>query len=150
MTIHGDLYYEGKEFETRLKEKKPGDLSEELRTALGMPIGPNCHKIPPPWLIAQQRLVHTKHTCDCLKENIHLIFFGALICVFYRYGPPPSYPNLKIPGLNAPIPESTAFGYHAGGWGKPPVDEKGKPLYGDVFGTTSTDGEVSAFHFCFF
>jgi len=22
-----------------------------------------------------------------------------------RYGPPPSYPNLKIPGLNAPIPE---------------------------------------------
>lgn len=55
MTIHGDLYYEGKEFETRLKEKKPGDLSEELRTALGMPIGPNCHKIPPPWLIAQQR-----------------------------------------------------------------------------------------------
>lgn len=113
MTIHGDLYYEGKEFETRLKEKKPGDLSEELRTALGMPIGPNCHKIPPPWLIAQQ-----------------------------RYGPPPSYPNLKIPGLNAPIPEACAFGYHAGGWGKPPVDEKGKPLYGDVFGTMNTDFEV--------
>ena len=22
-----------------------------------------------------------------------------------------------------------------GGWGKPPVDETGKPLYGDVFGT---------------
>lgn len=44
MTIHGDLYYEGKEFETRLKEKKPGDLSEELRTALGMPVGPNAHK----------------------------------------------------------------------------------------------------------
>ncbi len=114
MTIHGDLYYEGKEFETRLKEKKPGDLSEELRTALGMPIGPNCHKIPPPWLIAQQ-----------------------------RYGPPPSYPNLKIPGLNAPIPEGTSFGYHAGGWGKPPVDEKGKPLYGDVFGTNSMDPDVS-------
>jgi hypothetical protein len=34
MSIHGDLYYEGKEFETHLKEKKPGDLSEELRTAL--------------------------------------------------------------------------------------------------------------------
>lgn len=88
MTIHGDLYYEGKEFETRLKEKKPGDLSEELRTALGMPIGPACHKIPPPWLIAQQ-----------------------------RYGPPPSYPNLKIPGLNAAIPDGCCFGYHAGGWG---------------------------------
>ncbi|XP_017854031.1 splicing factor 3B subunit 2 isoform X2 [Drosophila busckii] len=110
MTIHGDLYYEGKEFETRLKEKKPGDLSEELRIALGMPVGPNSHKIPPPWLIAQQ-----------------------------RYGPPPSYPNLKIPGLNAPIPEGTSFGYHAGGWGKPPVDETGKPLYGDVFGMNALD-----------
>ena len=62
--------------------------------------------VPPPWLIAMQ-----------------------------RYGPPPSYPNLKIPGLNAPIPEGCSFGYHAGGWGKPPVDETGKPLYGDVFGT---------------
>lgn len=112
MTIHGDLYYEGKEFETRLKEKKPGDLSEELRTALGMPIGPACHKIPPPWLIAQQ-----------------------------RYGPPPSYPNLKIPGLNAPIPEGCCFGYHAGGWGKPPVDQEGKPLYGDVFGTSNLDND---------
>ncbi|XP_066598157.1 splicing factor 3B subunit 2 [Prorops nasuta] len=111
MTIHGDLYYEGKEFETRLKEKKPGELSDELRTALGMPIGPNCHKVPPPWLIAMQ-----------------------------RYGPPPSYPNLKIPGLNAPIPEGCAFGYHAGGWGKPPVDETGRPLYGDVFGVTRTLG----------
>ncbi|KAK0074278.1 hypothetical protein PV326_012580 [Microctonus aethiopoides] len=111
MTIHGDLYYEGKEFETRLKEKKPGELSDELRTALGMPIGPNCHKVPPPWLIAMQ-----------------------------RYGPPPSYPNLKIPGLNAPIPEGCAFGYHAGGWGKPPVDESGRPLYGDVFGIARTPG----------
>ncbi|XP_046832875.1 splicing factor 3B subunit 2 isoform X2 [Vespa crabro] len=111
MTIHGDLYYEGKEFETRLKEKKPGELSDELRTALGMPVGPNCHKVPPPWLIAMQ-----------------------------RYGPPPSYPNLKIPGLNAPIPEGCAFGYHAGGWGKPPVDETGRPLYGDVFGVSRTPG----------
>ena len=59
-----------------MKEKKPGDLSDELRTALGMPIGPNNQLVPPPWLIAMQ-----------------------------RYGPPPSYPSLKIPGLNAPIPE---------------------------------------------
>lgn len=54
-----------------------------------MPVGPNSYKVPPPWLIAMQ-----------------------------RYGPPPSYPNLKISGLNAPIPESCSFGYHAGGWGK--------------------------------
>lgn len=40
-----------------------------------------------------------------------------------RYGPPPSYPHLKIPGLNAPIPDGASFGYHPGGWGKPPVDE---------------------------
>ena len=67
MTGHGDLYYEGKEFEIRLKEKQPGELTDDLRTALGMPVGPNAHKVPPPWLIAMQ-----------------------------RYGPPPSYPNLKV------------------------------------------------------
>lgn len=70
----------------------------------------SCNKVPPPWLIAMQ-----------------------------RYGPPPSYPNLKIPGLNAPIPDSCSFGYHAGGWGKPPVDEMGRPLYGDVFGIQNSD-----------
>lgn len=37
---------------------------------------------PPPWLINMQ-----------------------------RYGPPPSYPALKIPGLNAPIPAGATFGY---------------------------------------
>lgn len=105
MTRMGDLYYEGKELEAAMREKKPGMLSDELRIALGMPVGPNAHKFPPPWLIAMQ-----------------------------RYGPPPSYPNLKVAGLNIPIPEGCAFGYHAGGWGKPPVDEFGKPLYGDVFG----------------
>jgi len=65
---------------------------------------------PPPWLINMQ-----------------------------RYGPPPSYPNLKIPGLNAPIPPGAQFGYHPGGWGKPPVDELGRPLYGDVFGTAQPE-----------
>jgi splicing factor 3B subunit 2 len=60
---------------------------------------------PPPWLINMQ-----------------------------RYGPPPAYPNLKIPGLNAPIPQGADYGYHPGGWGKPPVDEYGNPLYGDFRG----------------
>ncbi|KAJ1904192.1 hypothetical protein LPJ81_002640 [Coemansia sp. IMI 209127] len=50
-----------------------------------------------------------------------------------RYGPPSSYPNLVIPGLNAPIPQGAQWGYHPGGWGRPPVDEFGRPLYGDVF-----------------
>ena len=107
MTGHGDLYYEGKEFEVRMKEKRPGTMSDELKAALGMPTdGP---PVPPPWLINMQ-----------------------------RYGPPPSYPNLKIPGLNAPIPSGAQFGYHPGGWGKPPVDEFGRPIYGDVFGTAET------------
>ena len=48
-----------------------------------------------------------------------------------RYGPPPCYPGLKIPGLNAPLPqEDCQYGFHPGGWGKPPVDPYGRPLYG--------------------
>lgn len=31
LSIVGDLYYEGREFETHLKEKKPGQLSAELK-----------------------------------------------------------------------------------------------------------------------
>ena len=49
---------------------------------------------PPPWLINMQ-----------------------------RYGPPPSYPNLRIPGINAPIPLGCEYGYGQGQWGKPPLDE---------------------------
>ena len=104
LTIHGDLYYEGKEFEKRHKQKKPGILLDSLKEALGMPMGYGSEKCPPPWLVAMQ-----------------------------RYGPPPSYPNLKIQGLNAPIPDGCSFGYHPGGWGKPPVDEIGRPIYGNVF-----------------
>ncbi|KAG9047492.1 hypothetical protein FS837_002138 [Tulasnella sp. UAMH 9824] len=93
-------YYEGKEFETSLKEKRPGELSQELVEALSIP-----PLAPPPWLISMQ-----------------------------RFGPPPSYPTLRIPGLNAPIPEGAQWGFHPGGWGKPPLDEYNRPLYGDVFG----------------
>jgi splicing factor 3B subunit 2 len=106
----GDLYYEGKEFEVKLKAKTPGVLSNDLKKALGMPEG-----APPPWLINMQ-----------------------------RYGPPPSYPSLKIAGLSAPIPEGASFGYHPGGWGKPPVDEYGRPLYGDVFGIVEAEDQASA------
>jgi len=99
-TGFGEMYYEGKEFETSLKEKRPGDLSPELVEALSIP-----PLAPPPWLISMQ-----------------------------RFGPPPSYPTLRIPGLNAPIPEGAQWGFHPGGWGKPPLDEYNRPLYGDVFG----------------
>ncbi|EPQ57816.1 DUF382-domain-containing protein [Gloeophyllum trabeum ATCC 11539] len=100
VTGFGEMYYEGKEFETQLKHKKPGDLSPELVEALSIP-----PLAPPPWLISMQ-----------------------------RFGPPPSYPTLRIPGLNAPIPEGAQWGFHPGGWGKPPLDEYNRPLYGDVFG----------------
>lgn len=61
---------------------------------------------PPPWLLQQQRI-----------------------------GPPPSYPLLKIPGLNAPLPPGASWGFGPGQWGKPPVDEYNRPIYGgDIFG----------------
>jgi len=101
MTKMGDLYFEGKEYEISLGDRKPGNLSGELKAALGI----DGNNGPPPWLINMQ-----------------------------RYGPPPAYPKLPIPGLSAPIPEGAQFGYHPGGWGKPPVDEYGRALYGDVFG----------------
>lgn len=101
LTRYGEVYYEGKEFETNLKHLRPGELGEELKEALNMPPG-----APPPWLINQQKV-----------------------------GPPPSYPALKIPGLNAPPPPGGQWGFHPGGFGKPPVDDANRPLYGgDVFG----------------
>jgi splicing factor 3B subunit 2 len=61
---------------------------------------------PPPWLLQQQRM-----------------------------GLPPSYPTLKIPGLNSPLPAGAVWGYQPGQWGKPPLDEFNRPLYGgDIFG----------------
>jgi len=77
LTTHGDLYYEGKEYEVEMKEKRPGYISKELREALGMPEG-----APPPWLVNMQ-----------------------------RFGPPPAYPKLKIPGLNAPHPPNGEYYY---------------------------------------
>lgn len=106
----GDVYFEGKEFDAQLTNKRPGQLSAELMAALGMAEG-----APPPWLINMQ-----------------------------RHGMPPSYPLLKIPGLSAPLPPGAQYGYHAGGWGKPPVDERGTPLYGDVFGTVAAEAAARA------
>lgn len=102
MTDFGSMYYEGREFEVKLKTKRPGELTDELRRALALADETS----PPPWLFNMQ-----------------------------RFGPPPSYNNLKIPGVNTPIPPGARYGYGPGEWGKPPVDEYGRPLYGDVFGT---------------
>lgn len=47
----------------------------------------------------------------------------------------------QVPGLSAPIPPGAQFGFQPGGWGKPPVDEAGNPLYGDVFGIAMYDND---------
>ena len=49
---------------------------------------------------------------------------------------------MKIAIIIFTVFQGCSFGYHAGGWGKPPVDESGKPLYGDVFGTQTAEAEV--------
>eukprot|EP00536_Pseudo-nitzschia_multiseries_P005606 jgi/Psemu1/254661/estExt_Genewise1Plus.C_1070059 len=101
LTSWGDLYYEGKELENSTDIKPGGPFSKALRIALGMGDNPDS-TTPPPWLWNMQ-----------------------------RYGPPPAHPKLKIPGLNAPLPNNKCqYGYHPGGWGKPPVDPYGRPLYG--------------------
>ncbi|KAK9778968.1 putative PSP proline-rich domain-containing protein [Seiridium cardinale] len=101
LTRFGEVYYEGKEYETDLRHLRPGEMSDTLKESLSIPPG-----APPPWLIHQQ-----------------------------RFGPPPSYPSLRIPGLNAPIPPGAQWGFNPGCWGKPPVDEYNRPLFGgDIFG----------------
>ncbi|KAJ5238683.1 hypothetical protein N7468_003302 [Penicillium chermesinum] len=101
LTRYGETYYEGKEYETNLRHLRPGELSDELRDALGMAPG-----AAPPWLFNQQ-----------------------------THGPPPSYPALRIPGVNAPPPPGGAWGFHPGGYGKPPTNDHNQPKYGgDIFG----------------
>ncbi|KAK1864350.1 hypothetical protein I4F81_006899 [Pyropia yezoensis] len=79
LTPMGDLYYELRETEGggggdggSGRRPVPGELSADLRAALGMPPD-GVH--PPPWLRAMQ-----------------------------QYGPPPAYPTLRLPGVNAPLP----------------------------------------------
>ena len=111
LTNFGELYYEGREYEIKLKHLQPGKLTDRLKKALGMPITEK--DVPPPWLINMQ-----------------------------QFGPPPSYPNLKIPGLNAPIPDGASWGYQPGGWGRAPVNQDGIPLYGDVFRNKLIETEI--------
>ncbi|KAF2016607.1 DUF382-domain-containing protein [Aaosphaeria arxii CBS 175.79] len=113
MTRYGEVYYEGKEYETNLKHLRPGELSDELKDALALAPGN-----PPPWLINQQ-----------------------------RFGLPPSYPHLKVPGVNAPIPAGASWGYQPGQWGKPPTDDNGRPLFGgDLHGLTELQLQQQQLH----
>lgn len=66
----GDVYYEGKENEKfDYSVFKPGVVSLELRSALGIPDG-----VAMPWI-----------------QKMH------------QLGTPPSYPDMKFPGFNAPV-----------------------------------------------
>ncbi|KAI9221166.1 hypothetical protein BC828DRAFT_405173 [Blastocladiella britannica] len=118
LTGYGDMYYEGREFEARVRHIRPGgELTSALREALGMPpVSQYTPPVPPPFLIHMQ-----------------------------RHGPPPSYPGLKVPGLNAPIPPGAVWGFHPGGWGRPPVDEYGRPLFGDVYGPAPGDDPMALY-----
>ena len=75
MTVFGDIYYDGKEEDQRIKAYKPGHLSQELRLALGI-----SSTAAPPWLMNMQ-----------------------------KFGLPPSYPNLTIPGLSTDIAQLVGF-----------------------------------------
>ena len=75
LTKLGEIYYEGKEFDKRMRKYKPGKISKNLRAALGI----SSTTIPP------------------FVQNMQ------------RYGPPPAYPFLKIPGVNIPDDDSSAL-----------------------------------------
>lgn len=99
LTMHGDVFYEGKENEIKKSKLMPGRMSANLVEALGIP-----ENAPPPWILNMQ-----------------------------RYGPPPAYPNLKIPGVNIPIPQSIQkddLG-EGGGLFK---DQNGLTVYADCHG----------------
>ena len=102
LTVHGELYYEGKEFESGVQQATPLSYSPQLLEALGMPAADS----PPPWLSGMQ-----------------------------RHGPPPAYPFLRVPGVNGPLPSGAQWGVGDGEWGKPPLDEAGRPRWGgELFG----------------
>ena len=112
MSEYGEIYFEGREKEIKNRAAKPGQLSDRLKEALGIPEG-----YPPPWLINMQ-----------------------------KFGPPPSYPSLKIPGLTSPLPTGASYGYHVGGWGKIPTDrETGQPLFGHFEVDDDTDARKQTF-----
>ena len=114
LTAHGDLYYEGKEFESGMQSATPLHYSQQLMEAVGMAASES----PPPWLSAMQ-----------------------------RYGPPPAYPFLRVPGVNGPLPAGQRWGLSEGEWGKPPVDDAGRPLWGgELFGEAKHSSRERKLH----
>ncbi len=104
LTRPGDVFYEGKPSHTM--KVIPGRLSATLRAALGMKEGD-----PPPWL---KNMQHGYIGPDQRRQHL-----------------PPSYPDLRVPNLNAVRPDGT----QGGKWGYRPRRQDGTPLLADPLGT---------------
>ena len=88
---YGQLYFEGKEGHHG-EGKRRGMKPGVMSETLREALGmAPSPNTPPPWLFNMQ-----------------------------RFGPPPAYPHLKVPGVNAPLPPGAVWGYHPGGWGRAP------------------------------
>jgi splicing factor 3B subunit 2 len=74
LTRYGEIYYENKDLEDKMKKFQPGRITSNLRTALGI----------------------SKTAIPTFVINMQ------------RFGIPPSYPNLHIPGVNEPLNDPTA------------------------------------------
>ncbi len=106
LSLHGEVYYENKEFENRMKNFQPGRISLNLRSALGI----NETSIPP------------------------------FVANMQRYGPPPAYPNLRIPGVNAPLNDPAAY-VTMNLW-KEPVVKDNRELVWEFRGGSGHWGEI--------
>ncbi|MBN3326535.1 SF3B2 factor, partial [Atractosteus spatula] len=109
LTIHGDLYYE---------------VGRVGQVSLGACWSAATPGRETPLLQATRRLPQGPGVLDRRAEKLERLA-GACLEEGAR--------------LSLRLSQGCSFGYHAGGWGKPPVDETGKPLYGDVFGTNAGD-----------
>ncbi|OMO97667.1 hypothetical protein COLO4_14439 [Corchorus olitorius] len=96
LTTHGYLYHEGKESEVLFCF-----YDKRIYWVLGKHV----------YLAGDCPMVLKGATPPCLSVINKQVWSSAIV------------PHLKIPGFNAPIPSGIGFGYHFGGWGKPPVVE---------------------------
>ena len=120
-----DRYYEGKEFEGKYKDKRPGELSADLRVRRRAVDGR--WRVRVRGLTPPSRLSWMSGTRLPVQTALGMAPNGppSWLINMQRYGPPPSYPGLRIPGLNAPLPPgcgqllSVAATVSGSGWGGP-------------------------------
>ena len=93
--------------------------------------------------IPNRRGFRPGHLSQKLREALGMTEFSPppFLFAMQRYGPPPSYPALKIPGLNAPLPPGCSYGSGENGWGQVPLNPITKtPLFGgNPFDTPKED-----------